>query len=83
MCQQIAEKTVECPELREARRQIDDLQAALDVRQEIGMAMGIVMARQYVAAGQAFALLRDASRAQHRPLRDVAADVVARGRLDP
>ena len=54
------------------------LQTALEHRDVIGQAKGILMARRAVTADEAFDLLRRASQHNGRKLRDVAADVVAR-----
>ena len=54
------------------------LQTALEHRDVIGQAKGILMARRAVTADEAFDLLRRASQHNGRKLRDVAAGVVAR-----
>ncbi|MGN6524269.1 MAG: ANTAR domain-containing protein [Actinomycetes bacterium] len=57
------------------------LETALATNRDIGMAMGIVMARHLVSADEAFNVLRRVSQLQHRKLRDVAGDVVLTGCL--
>lgn len=54
------------------------LQTALENRDVIGQAKGMLMARRGVDADEAFDLLRRASQRSGRKLRDVAAEVVAR-----
>ncbi|MGA3220675.1 MAG: GAF and ANTAR domain-containing protein [Acidimicrobiales bacterium] len=54
------------------------LQEALESRDMIGQAKGILMARQKVSANEAFDILRRASQTSGRKLRDIAAEVVSR-----
>ena len=54
------------------------LQEALESRDLIGQAKGILMARQNVSANEAFDILRQASQTSGRKLREIAADVVSR-----
>jgi GAF domain-containing protein len=56
-----------------------NLRTALHSRECIGQAVGILMERHRVAAGQAFDLLVYASQRTHRKLRDLAKWVVATG----
>lgn len=56
-----------------------NLESALDSNREIGMAMGIVMARSGCTRDDAFDRLRRASQDGNRKLRDIAADVVLTG----
>ena len=56
---------------------ISQLQAALESRDVIGQAKGILMARQGLSADEAFDVLRRASQRTNRKLRDVAAEVAA------
>jgi transcriptional regulator with GAF, ATPase, and Fis domain len=63
---------------RERAAQLED---ALASGREIGMAMGVLMARGGVGREEAFALLRRASQHLHRKLREVAAEVVDTGQL--
>lgn len=59
-----------------------NLQAALDTRDVIGQAKGILMARHKLTSDDAFELLRRASQSRNQKLRDVAQDVVATGQLE-
>jgi GAF domain-containing protein len=54
----------------------EHLRMAMDTRDMIGQAKGILMARQGLSGDQAFDVLRRASQRQNRKLRDVAMDVV-------
>ncbi len=57
------------------------LQEALESRDVIGQAKGILMARQNVSADDAFEILRQASQGSGRKLREIAVEVVKR--LEP
>ena len=57
------------------------LQAALESRDVIGQAKGILMARESISADEAFDILRRASQRSGRKLRDIAAQLIAR--VDP
>jgi ANTAR domain len=57
------------------------LERALESNREIGVAIGILMARDLHTQEQAFGRLRSASQNLHRKLRDVAAEVRLTGRL--
>jgi ANTAR domain len=59
----------------------EQLENALRASREIGMAMGVLMARDKMTQDQAFALLRGASQHLHRKLRDIAADVIDTGEI--
>ncbi len=63
------------------RERADQLDRALQSNREIGMAMGVLMARGCMAQDQAFDLLRRASQHLNVKLRDVAAEVVETGQL--
>lgn len=56
---------------------IDQLQYALEARDVIGQAKGILMERERLNPEQAFDVLRRASQRQNRKLRDVAAELTA------
>jgi GAF domain-containing protein len=58
-----------------------NLQAALDNRDVIGQAKGILMARHGITAEQAFDELRRASQRRNMKLRDIADDVARTGEL--
>ncbi len=70
--------------LTAARRKdkIDNLERALVTSRRIGVAIGILMARQMVTEEQAFDLLRIASQNSHRKLYDIADEVAHTGALD-
>ena len=55
----------------------EELRAAIDTRDVIGQAKGILMARQHVTADEAFTILCKASQRLNRKLRDVAGTVAA------
>ena len=65
------------------RERVADLEHALTDSREIGVAVGIVMARHRVTREQAFDLLRMAGQRTHRRVADVAADVITSGDLPP
>lgn len=58
-----------------------NLEVALSTSRQIGMAMGVLMAHHKITEDEAFALLRLASQALHRKLRDIAAEVAETGTL--
>jgi transcriptional regulator with GAF, ATPase, and Fis domain len=64
-----------------ARREIDQLQIALDSRTRIGQAKGILMERYGVDEDHAFAILRRISQSQNRRLQAIADEVVRTRRL--
>jgi hypothetical protein len=57
------------------------LERALESNREIGVAIGILMARELQTQEQAFSRLRSASQDLHRKLHDVASEVRLTGRL--
>ncbi|MCW2541481.1 MAG: hypothetical protein JWN95_3206 [Frankiales bacterium] len=57
------------------------LQIAVESNRQIGIAIGILMARKLLTADQAFGELRFASQHLHRKLRDIAAEVATTGEL--
>jgi len=59
----------------------ENLSIALETRDLIGQAKGILMATGSINADQAFALLRSASQHLNRKLRDIALEVTLTGRL--
>lgn len=63
--------------LHDARSMVDQLTQALESRDVIGQAKGIIMAREGCAPDQAFDVLRRASQRTNLKLRDVAVQVVA------
>lgn len=68
-------------EARTQAQRAENLSAALESNRRIGVAIGIVMARELVTADQAFERLRAASQRRHRKLRDLAEEVAATGEL--
>jgi hypothetical protein len=63
------------------QQHVENLQKALVTNREIGVAMGILMARHQVTRDQAFGLLRMASQNANRKLREVAQQVADTGAL--
>lgn len=63
------------------KQQAEQLDQALRSNREIGVAMGVIMARGGLTREQAFTLLREASQRLNVKLRDLAADVADTGRL--
>lgn len=62
-------------------RQIENLETALETSRQIGVAIGILMARQLVTYEEAFAQLVDASQYLNRKVRDIAVEVRDTGQL--
>lgn len=62
-------------------KEIFDLERALESNREIGVAMGILMAREMCTQSQAFNRLRTASQQLNRKLRDIADDVKRTGQI--
>lgn len=60
-------------------RMVDNLAAALESREIIGQAQGILMERERITALEAFEILRRASQHLNRKLREVAQDLVDTG----
>ena len=74
-----------CPfaeQLERAQVKIDNLEFALQSNRQIGIAIGILMARHKLTSDVAFDLLVVASQRAHRKIRDLAADVIETGALD-
>lgn len=65
-----------------SRKQVN-LELALDSRDVIGQAKGILMERHKINSQQAFDLIIDASQRAHRKVRDVARDVAESGEFPP
>jgi hypothetical protein len=65
-----------------AREEASHLHRALLNSREIGMAMGVLMARHKISRSEAFDLLRVASQNSNRKLVDIASDVAETGLLD-
>lgn len=66
-------------ERRDEHQRVADLQQALQTRDVIGQAKGILMERERITADQAFDVLRRASQHLNEKLRDVAQDIVDTG----
>jgi len=64
------------------RAKAANLERALQTSRDIGVAMGIIMARRACTRQQAFELLRRASRVHQRKLAGIAADVAETGILE-
>jgi ANTAR domain len=69
------------PALAQASEGPFDLERAVQSNREIGVAMGILMAREMCTQSQAFNRLRTASQQLNRKLRDIADDVKRTGQL--
>lgn len=63
------------------KQQAEQLDRALQSNREIGVAMGVIMARGGLTREQAFHVLREASQRLNVKLRDLAADVVDTGQV--
>ena len=63
------------------QQKVSNLEAALESSRQIGMAIGILMARNLLTAENAFEELRRASQRLHRKVRDIAAEVNETGTL--
>ncbi|MEO7069154.1 MAG: GAF and ANTAR domain-containing protein [Nostocoides sp.] len=64
-----------------AHEEVGNLQQALQSNRDIGVAIGVLMARHGLTRDQAFDLLRVASQDRNRKLVDIAADVAESGEL--
>jgi hypothetical protein len=64
------------------RDRVVNLERALESNRDIGVAIGVLMGLHRVTREQAFDLLRIASQAKHRKVRDLARDVAETGSLD-
>lgn len=62
--------------VRELEDQLTTIRHALDNRDTIGMAKGILVAREGVSPDEAFETLKRASQRTNRKLADIAADMV-------
>ena len=60
---------------------VSELEAALRSSRQIGMAIGVIMARDDIGPDEAFARLRTASHHLNRKIRDIAAEVTHTGEL--
>lgn len=78
LSQQAAAVLANAAAFAEVTSRIEHLREALDTRDVIGQAKGILMARERCDAAAAFDLLRRASQRSNRKLRDVAEDLIAK-----
>lgn len=65
-----------------AKGEVRELRRAIDSNRDIGVAMGLLMARLTITRDHAFDLLRIASQRSNRKLVAVAAEVIATGFID-
>jgi GAF domain-containing protein len=63
------------------RDTVDQLSQALDARDQIGQAKGILMARHKITADEAFQMLVDTSNRANIKVREIVKDVIATGEL--
>ena len=63
--------------------ELDIIRVALDTRDLIGQAKGIIIASTGCSADEAFVLLTKQSQAENRKLHEVAADIAARAQRRP
>jgi GAF domain-containing protein len=77
LAQQAAAVLTNAMAFAQSLEQNEQLRAALDTRDLIGQAKGILMERQGCDADAAFDILRRASQRSNRKLRDVAAEIVS------
>lgn len=63
----------------ETRELVTHLESALETRDVIGQAQGIVMANEKVGAAEAFSILRRASQRRNVKLRDIAVEIIESG----
>lgn len=68
-------------ELEQVKREVEDLNEALEVRKLIERAKGLLMDRAGLNEGEAFRRLQKASRDQRRPMKQIAIEVVEAGKL--
>lgn len=66
-----------CSDLDRLERKVENLQRALETRQLIGIAQGIIIARGNCGPEKAFEVLSRASQRQNRKVVDLARQIVA------
>jgi AmiR/NasT family two-component response regulator len=81
--QNMAADSQERVELERLRAENQNLKIALQTREKIGIAIGILMATRKCTGEMAFADLVVASQTSNRKLRDIADVVILTGRLEP
>jgi hypothetical protein len=69
-------------ELTLVRRINEELTIAVETNRSIGVAIGILMDQRRITEPQSFDLLKTASQATHRKLRNIALDVIDTGQLE-
>lgn len=77
----LAAHAAEVLAVTESAVQSRNLKVALGTSRQIGMAIGVLMAQYKINEEEAFTLLRLASQALQRKLRDIAAEVTQTGAL--
>ena len=68
-------------ELEQAKREVEDLNEALEIRKLVERAKGLLMDRAGLSEGEAFRRLQKASRDQRRPMKLIALEVIEAGKL--
>ena len=63
--------------LEQLQHEVEGLRQALESRDAIGQAKGILMERQGCTADEAFDILRRGSQRENRKLREIAIDIIA------
>ena len=67
-----------CADLARLEQEVVNLERALASRELIGMAVGVIIARQRCTPDEAFDVLRRASQRENRRVRDIAEEMVER-----
>jgi AmiR/NasT family two-component response regulator len=70
-------------EIETARSRVRNLERALDTNRGIGIAIGILMAREGLTQDDAWERLAAISQARQRKVRDVADEIVYTGQVPP
>ena len=68
----------DCPGCAELADEVAHLKLAIEHRDVIGQAKGILMAREHCSADAAFSILRMASQRENRKLYDIAKELAER-----
>jgi AmiR/NasT family two-component response regulator len=68
-------------ELEQVKREVQDLNEALEIRKLVERAKGLLMDRAGLSEGEAFRRLQKASRDQRRPMKLIALEVIEAGKL--
>lgn len=72
------EPILECPSCVSLADEVEHLKLAIEHRDVIGQAKGILMAREHCNADAAFSILRMASQRENRKLYEIALELVER-----